>query len=113
MSMHVYTYLEDAVEFRREHHVPFRLERARHERLLARRLAVRDLDERLVRQDDRHVRLETVRLCLALLHRAGLFQVDRPPRLLPGRILDSELEDAVVLSHHIRRKVASREHNGV
>ena len=94
----MHTYLEDAIEFRREHHIPFRLERARHERLLTRRLALRDVDERLVRQDDRHVRLETVRFRLSPFHRARLFQVDRPRRLLPGRILDEELKDAVVLS---------------
>ena len=94
----MHTYLEDAIEFRREHHIPFRFERAGHERLLTRRLALRNVDERLVRQDDRHVRLETVRFRLSPFHRARLFQVDRPRRLLPGRILDEELKDAVVLS---------------
>jgi hypothetical protein len=92
------TYLEDAIELRREHHVSFRLERARHERLLPRRLALRDVDERLVRQDDRHVRLEPERLGLPLLHRARLLQVDRPRRLLPSGVLDAKLENAVVLN---------------
>ena len=90
-------YLEDAIELRREHHVSFRLELARHERLLPRRLSVRDVDERVVRQDDRHVRLEPERLCIPLLHRARLLQVDRPRRLLPRGVLDAKLEHAVVL----------------
>jgi hypothetical protein len=94
----VIAYLEDAIELRREHHVSFRLELARHERLLPRRLSVRDVDERVVRQDDRHVRLEPERLCLPLLHRARLLQVDRPRRHLPRGVLDAKLEHAVVLT---------------
>jgi hypothetical protein len=48
-----------------------------------------------------------VRFRLALSHRARLFQVDRPRRFLPGRILDDELKDAVVLSYHMGRGDAS------
>ena len=91
------TYLEDTIKFCREHHVSFRFEPPGHERLLSRRLSVRDVDKRLVRQDDRNVRFETERLCLSFLHHARLLQVDSPKRLIPCGILDPEFEDAVVL----------------
>ena len=90
-------YLKDTIKFCREHHVSFRFEPPGHERLLSRRLSVRDGHKRLVRQDDRNVWLETKRLCLSFLHHARLLQVDSPKRLLPCGILDLEFEDAVVL----------------
>jgi hypothetical protein len=90
-------HLKDAVEFGREHHVSFRLQLTRHERLLPSRLALRELDKRLVGQEDAHVGLQPVGLGLALLHGARLLEVDRPTRLLSRVILDPELEHAVVL----------------
>lgn len=91
------TYLEDIIKFCREHHVSLRFELPSQERLLSRRLSVRDIHKRLVRQRDRNVRLEIKRLCISLLHHARLLQVDSPKRLLPGGIVDLEFEDAVVL----------------
>lgn len=91
------TYLQYTVKFCREHHVSFRFERPGHERLLSRRLSIRDFHKRLVRQDDRNVRFEAERLCLSFLYHARLLQVDSPERLLPCGVLDPEFEDAVVL----------------
>lgn len=96
------TYLKEAIQFCREHHIPFCLERSGHERFLPRQLSVRDVDKSVVGEDDRDVRLEAERLCVPLLHQAQLLQVDGPPRLLPVRILDPELEDAVVLRDDVR-----------
>src|SRR5712675_1905341 len=92
-----YAYLEEAIEFCREHHVSLCLEFPGHERLLPSRLAIRNLDERLVLQKYRHVRLEAQRLCLPLFHRARLLQVDGPCHFLPCVILDIKFKDAVVL----------------
>ena len=90
-------YLEDTIKFCRQHHVSFRFEPPGHERLLSRRLSVRDVHKRLVRQDDRNVRFETKRLCISFLHNPRLLQIDSPERVLPCGVLDLEFEDAVVL----------------
>lgn len=95
-------YLKEAIKFGREHHIPFCLERSGHERLLPRHLSVRDVDKSVVGQDDRDVRLKAERLCVPLLHQAQLLQVDGPRRLLPVRIFDPKLEDAVVLRDDVR-----------
>ena len=88
------TNLEDTIKLGRKHHVALRLELAAHERLLAVELALRELGEGLVREDDSDVRL---RLGLALIHRPCLLEVDRPDRLFALRVLHAHLEDAVRL----------------
>jgi hypothetical protein len=90
-------HLKQAVEFGREHHVSFRLQLTRHERLLPVQLALREVDKHLVGQEDAHVGLQPMGLGLALLHGARLLEVDRPACLISRVILDPELEYAVVL----------------
>ena len=59
------------------------------------RLSVREVDERLVGEDDGDIRL---RGRLALIHGPVLLRVDRPCHGLLGVVADLELEDAVRLS---------------
>ena len=90
-------YLEHTIQFRGKHHVALGLELATHERLLAIELALRELGEGLVGEDDGDVRLL---LRLALVDRAGLLEVNRPDPLLALGILYPQLEDAIGLWKH-------------
>ena len=92
-----WAYPEDIIKFHREHHVSFCFEPPSHERRFSPRPSFRDVHKRLVRHDDRNVRLEIMRLCRSFLHRSRRLQVDSPKRLLSCGILDFEFEDAVVL----------------
>ena len=88
------THLENTVKLRGKHHVPLGLQFAGHECLLAVELALSELCEGVVGEDDGDVGL---RLCRALVHRAGLFHVDCPDALCARSVLDVELEDALRL----------------
>lgn len=57
-------------------------------------LALRELCESIVRQDDSNICL---RLRRALVDRSGLLQVDGPHGLFPLLILHAQLEDAISL----------------